>query len=478
VDRGASQTAPTLERLTGLLWRSFGLESEKMTSPLSSWPADRVERWPVAKLVPNARNARTHSDEQVMQLAASIEEWGWTIPVLVDEAGGIIAGHGRIMAAQKLGIDDVPVMVAAGWSDAKKRAYMLADNKLTLNSEWDLGGLAIEIVELRASDFDVSLIGFSESEIDDLLKADRGGLTDPDEALELPADPVSELGDVWLLGRHRLVCGDCTDPLVVGNAMNGVKPHLMVTDPPYGIEYDAAWRGRHRTANGKRLSSGVHAKGKVENDVNADWREAWMLFPGDVAYVWHAAMRVGESKESLEEAGFALRAQIIWAKNNFAISRGHYHFQHEPCWYAVREGSTGHWCGGHKQTSVWQIDKPQKSETGHSAQKPVECMKRPIENNSSPGQAVYDPFVGSGTTIIAAEMTGRCCHAIELHPPYVDVSVLRWRNFTGLEARLEATGETFAEVSTGRLAHSAGSVTSGTKTARASKAKAGASPAA
>src|SRR6202045_2248744 len=400
------------------------------------WPADRVERWLIAKLVPNARNARTHSDEQVTQLAASIEEWGWTIPVLVDEAGGIIAGHGRVMAAHRLGLEDVPVMVAAGWSDTKKRAYMLADNKLTLNADWDIDRLEIEIAELRASDFDISLIGFSESEIDDLLKADDGGLTDPDEAPEPPTDPVSALGDVR----------DCTDVAVVAKALGGVKPHLMVTDPPYGVEYDAAWRGHVRTANGTRLSLGVHAKGKVENDGKADWREAWVLFPGDVAYVWHAAMRVGESKESLEEAGFALRAQIIWAKNNFAISRGHYHFQHEPCWYAVREGSTGHWCGGHKQTSVWHIDKPQKSETGHSTQKPVECMKRPIENNSSAGQAVYDPFVGSGTTIIAAEMTGRCCHAIGLHPAYVDVAMMRWQNFTGQTAMLEASGETFVEL--------------------------------
>ncbi len=208
----------------------------------ANWPADRVERWPVAKLVPNARNARTHSDEQIAQLAASIEEWGWTIPVLVDEAGGIIAGHGRVMAAHRLGLEDVPVMVAAGWSEAKKRAYMLADNKLTLNAEWDLDRIAIEIAELRASDFDISLIGFSESEIDDLLKADGGGLTDPDEAPDPPADPVSVLGDVWLLGKHRLVCGDCTDPLAVDKALNGVKPHLMVTDPPYGVDYDPDWR--------------------------------------------------------------------------------------------------------------------------------------------------------------------------------------------------------------------------------------------
>ena len=209
-----------------------------------NWPADRVERWPVAKLVPNARNARTHSDEQVTQLAASIEEWGWTIPVLVDEAGGIIAGHGRVMAAHRLGLEDVPVMVAAGWRDAKKRAYMLADNKLTLNTEWDLDRLAIEIAELRASDFDISLIGFNEFEIDDLLKADGGGLTDPEEAPEPPADPVSAPGDVWVLGPHRLVCGDCTDQRVVDKALDGVKPHLMVTDPPYGVEYSAGWRNR------------------------------------------------------------------------------------------------------------------------------------------------------------------------------------------------------------------------------------------
>src|SRR5580704_13706771 len=190
----------------------------------ANWPADRVERWPVAKLVPNARNARTHSDEQIAQLAASIEEWGWTIPVLVDEAGGIIAGHGRVMAAHRLGLEDVPVMVAAGWSEAKKRAYMLADNKLTLNAEWDLDRLAIEIAELRASDFDISLIGFSESEIDDLLQADDGGLTDQDEAPEEPLAPISALGDVWLLGKHRIVCGDCIDPLVVDKALRHARP--------------------------------------------------------------------------------------------------------------------------------------------------------------------------------------------------------------------------------------------------------------
>ena len=404
-----------------------------------SWPADRVERWPVAKLVPNARNARTHSDEQIAQLAASIEEWGWTIPVLVDEAGGIIAGHGRVMAAHRLGIEDVPVMVAAGWSDAKKRAYMLADNKLTLNGEWDFDRLAIEIAELRASDFDISLSGFSESEIEDLLKSDGGGLTDPDEAPEPPAIPVSDLGDVWLLGRHRLVCGDCTDAAIVDKALGGVKPHLMATDPPYGVSYDPAWRNDAAHAGALRRTKGATAVGKVSNDSRADWREAWALFPGAVAYVWHGSLHTSEAELALTACGFEIRQQIVWAKSRFVISRGHYHSQHEPCWYAVRKGSKGYWQGDRTQSTLWEISH-NKSETGHSTQKPVECMKRPIENNSTPGQAVYDPFVGSGTTIIAAEMTGGACHAIELNPAYVDVSVKRWENFMGNRAVREAHG--------------------------------------
>jgi DNA modification methylase len=417
---------------------------------VTQWPADKVERRAVATLVPYARNARTHSQAQIDQIAASIREWGWTVPVLVDEEGGIIAGHGRVLAAQKLGISDVPVMVAAGWSEAQRRAYVLADNKLALNATWDDANLEIELGDLKGLGFDLSLSGFSDEELSNLLAGATIGLTDPDEAPEPPAIPVTDLGDVWLLGRHRLVCGDCTDPLVVDKALGGVKPHLMVTDPPYGVEYDAAWRNEAgRSVNGttQRIASGKVIKligsraiGKVLNDDRADWRDAWSLFPGDVAYVWHGAMMVTESRDALASAGFEMRAQIIWAKNNFAISRGHYHFRHEPCWYAVRKGSTGHWRGGHNQTSVWDIDKPQKSETGHSTQKPVECMKRPIENNSSPGQAVYDPFVGSGTTIIAAEMTGRACHAIELNPAYVDVAVKRWENFMGNRAVREAHG--------------------------------------
>ena len=410
----------------------------------AEWPADRVERRLVSSLIPYARNARTHSDEQVAQIAASIREWGWTMPVLVDEAGGVIAGHGRILAAQKLGIADVPTMVARGWSEAQRRAYVLADNKLALNAGWDSDLLKVELLDLQGVGFDLALTGFDADELAALTIEATDGLTDPDAVPETPADPVSELGDVWILGRHRIACGDCTDPLVVEKALNGVKPHLMVTDPPYGVEYDPDWRNRADLANGKPY--GGRAVGQVMNDDKADWREAWALFPGDVAYVWHAGNMAHTVADSLLASGLELRAQIIWAKSQFVIGRGHYHPHHEPCWYAVRKGATGHWAGDRKQSTLWQIPKPAKSETGHGTQKPVECMRRPIENNSSPGQAVYEPFSGSGTTIIAAEMTGRACHALELNPAYVDVAVKRWQEFTGQQATLEGDGRTFAEI--------------------------------
>jgi DNA modification methylase len=310
---------------------------------------------------------------------------------------------------------------------------------LALNAGWDDNLLASEIMGLQEDEFDLSLVGFSDEEIKRLLALHDAaqGLTDPDAIPEVPAEPVSILGDLWALGRHRLVCGDSTDADTVAKCLGGVEPHLMVTDPPYGVEYDANWRNEADRANGKAY--GARAIGKVLNDSRADWSETWALFPGDVAYVWHAGNMAHVVAESLLKTGWGIRSQIIWAKSQFVIGRGHYHPHHEPCWYAVRDksGATGHWQGDRKQSTLWQIDKPQKSETGHSTQKPVECMKRPIENNSSPGQAVYEPFSGSGTTIIAAEMTGRVCHAIELSPAYVDVAIQRWQQFTGKAATMD-----------------------------------------
>jgi DNA modification methylase len=245
---------------------------------------------------------------------------------------------------------------------------------------------------------------------------------------------------VWILGKHRIVCGDCTDQGTVDKALNGVKPHLMVTDPPYGVEYNPAWRAEAGVNKNKAKM------GKVLNDDRADWREAWALFPGDVAYVWHASLFTREVLDSLEACGFKHRSMIIWSKDRFTLGRGDYHWQHEPAWYVVKDGKTGHYAGGRSQSTVWTIPARDDKGVGHGTQKPVECMKRPIENNSSPGQAVYEPFSGSGTTIIAGEMTGRCVHAIELNPAYVDVAVKRWQDFTGKQAIHEASGKTFDEM--------------------------------
>ena len=360
------------------------------------------------------------------------------MPILVDPDGMLIAGHGRVLAARKLGLSEVPVMVAHGWSEAQTRAYLLADNKLALNAGWEDSLLGVELSDLRAMGADLQLLGFSDDELATLLVSANTGLTDPDHVPEALAEPVSIVGDVWRLGRHRLVCGDSTTPDAVMQALKGVVPHLMVTDPPYGVGYDPAWRNRAGLGNTKRI-------GKVENDHRSDWQATWRLFPGEVTYVWHGALHASTVAASLEAADFKIRAQIIWAKDRLVLGRGDYHWQHEPCWYAVR--GSGHWQGGRQQTTLWQItSRGQDAETTHSTQKPVDCMRRPIENNSSPGQAVYEPFAGSGTTIIAAEMTGRACHAIELNPIYVDVAIRRWQTFTGETALLEASGDRFDAV--------------------------------
>lgn len=403
----------------------------------AAWPAEKVEWRSLADLKPYDKNARTHSEEQVAQIAASITEWGWTTPILVDEANGILAGHGRALAAAKLGAGEVPVIVARDWTAAQKRAYVLADNKLAENAGWNADLLKIEFGALQDLGFDLGLTGFSSNEI---ALALAGGLpgADPEATPDPEAVAASQLGDVWLLGGHRLVCGDSTDEAAVRAAVGQEKPHLMVTDPPYGVDYDPAWRSRVLKDGAKR------AEGKVKNDHEADWRSTWALFPGAVAYIWHAGQRAKDVAISLEESGFEIRAQIIWGKSRFVLSRGHYHPQHEPCWYAVRKGGKGEWQGDRTQSTLWTIDH-RKSETGHGTQKPVECMRRPIVNNSKPGDAVYDPFLGSGTTLIAAEMEGRRCFGIELNPVYVDVIIKRWQQFTGKVATLEATGETLEE---------------------------------
>lgn len=306
----------------------------------------QVDLMPVERLVPYARNPR-RNDGAVDAVAASIREFGFRVPVVVDEQLTVLAGHTRLKAARKLGLAQVPVHIAAGLSEAQKKAFRIADNRVGEIAEWDNDMLALELEDLRMADFDLGTLAFDEGEVERIMaeaSATTEGLTDPDDAPEPQAEAITKPGDVWVMGRHRIVCGDST----------------------------------------------------VQTDVDR-----------------------------------ALVIGVDWARSNdFTV-------------FAVRKGATGHWAGDRKQSTLWQIDKPRKSETGHSTQKPVECMKRPIENNSQAGDAVYEPFSGSGTTIIAAEMTGRACHAIELSPQYVDVAVRRWQQFTGQKAMLEATGEAF-----------------------------------
>ena len=408
----------------------------------------QIEFWPIERLRPYARNAKMHGPDQVTRIAASMARFGWTVPCMVGDDGELIAGHGRVLAATELGLAEVPVIRLGHLDEAERRAYRIADNKLTELGDWDEALLRDEVAGLLADDIDLSLLGFAEDELEALLRdpelGEDGAAEGEEDVPEPPADPVSVPGDLWRLGPHRLICGDSTSADVVAKLLGDVRPLLMVTDPPYGVEYDPSWRNQTGASATKRT-------GTVLNDDRADWREAWALFPGDVAYVWHGALHATTFADSLIAAGFDIRSQIIWAKDRLVLSRGDYHWQHEPCWYAVKKRGKGHWAGDRKQTTLWQIaNKDQDAETVHGTQKPVECMRRPILNNSSPGQAIYEPFMGSGTTLIAAETTGRVCYGIELNPAYVDVAVSRWQNLTGQAAVLDGTDKTFADLTTSR----------------------------
>jgi DNA modification methylase len=346
-----------------------------------------------------------------------------------------------------LGLKSIPVIVARDWSSEEKQAYRLADNELAARASWDSDLLRSELRDLKLAGFELDLIGFKPDRLEDILAGlGSSGLTDPDSTPEVPENPVTQSGDIWLLGGHRIGCGDSTSAVDVEPVLAGSRPDLMVTDPPYGVTYDPSWRAR------RRVNSGKLAQGKVLNDDRADWRQAYALFTGDVAYVWHAATHGDVVAADLAACGLQLRAQVVWVKQTHTLSRGHYHWRHETCWYAVRKGKAGHWQGDRTQTTVWEItsnnpfgNRQREQSWGHGTQKPVECMRRPIVNNSRSGQLVYDPFLGSGTSLIAAEMTGRICCGLELSPAYVDVILRRWQAYTGRTAIHQASGQSLDE---------------------------------
>ena len=397
-----------------------------------------IEMLAVDRLVPYAKNAKKHDDRQVAAIAGSIREFGFTNPVLIDGQDGIIAGHGRVLAAQKLGLASVPCIRLAHLTDAQRRAYIIADNRLAeTGGGWDAAMLAAEVESIDWEELDAfKLDDMDLGEI--LAEAERGSEGDADAEPQI--DRAEELNqtwgvkadDLWLVGEHRLVCGDSTKAEDVARLLGEARPVLMVTDPPYGVEYDADWRNHALRSDGSPIAG--RAVGKVTNDDRADWREAWALFPGDVAYVWHAMKTQHAVATSLIESGMDIRAEIVWAKSALVISQGHYHPQHESCFYAVRKGATGRWAGDRKQTTLWQIDKPHKSETGHSTQKPLECMARPMRNHDAP--EVYDPFLGSGTTMVAAQNLSRKCYGLEISPAYCAVILQRMADaFPGIEIR-------------------------------------------
>jgi len=399
------------------------------------------------KLIPYVRNPRKN-DRAVSRMMASIKEFGFKIPILVRRRGEeieVVDGHLRLKASQKLGMTAVPVIFCDEWSEAQVKAFRLLVNRSVSWAAWDEELVALELADLNALDFDLSLTGFDPFEIDEFLFGDSDE-PNADVVPGVPETPVTRTGDLWLCGLHRVQCGDATSSEDVSAVLGQHRPVLLVSDPPYGVAYDPAWR--ERSGLGHQRQTGV-----VRNDDRVDWTPAWMLYTGDVAYVWHAGVHAAEVAAGLEAAGFRIRAQIIWRKQHFALSRGDFHWQHEPCWYAVREGKSSNWCGDRKQTTVWDVPNlnpiggnREEAATGHGTQKPLELMRRAILNNSKPGQTVYDPFLGSGTTTISAQLTDRACCGLEIDPCYVDVIVRRWQELTGKKAVLEADGRTFEQV--------------------------------
>jgi DNA modification methylase len=392
----------------------------------------------IAELSLDPSNVRKHSRRNLDAIKASLRKFGQQKPIVVDAKGIVLAGNGTLTAAQELGWTEIQI-VRTELAGVEATAFAIADNRTAELAEWEEDKLSQVLQSLKVEDADLlAATGYDAAEVDKMSKAE----VTEDEVPEPPAEPITKPGDLWILGEHRVLCGDSTKAEDVERLLSGTVPRMMVTDPPYGVEYDASWRDGYggEFGDGKAVNSG-----KVANDDRADWREAWAFFAGDVAYVWHGEKQLVDMGSQLHEAGFLTRNLIVWAKPSLTFGRGNYHSQHETCWYAVRKSGTGHWAGDCKQTTLWQIAGMNPAgrgkagegdaKTGHGTQKPVECMARPMRNHDAP--EVYDPFLGSGTTLIAAEQLGRKCYGMEISPAYCDVIVKRWENLTGKKAVLD-----------------------------------------
>jgi DNA modification methylase len=407
--------------------------------------AQRIELWPIAKLVPYARNPRTHTEEQVAQIAASIAEFGFVNPVLVGSDGVIIAGHARVMAARKLGMTEVPVIVLDHLSQAQRRALVIADNRLGQNAGWDEEMLRVELEALREEEYNLDLLGFADDELEALLaepETEATGQTDDDAAPEMPDAAVTTPGDVWLLGDHRLLCGDATQIEALEKVLAGGLADMVFTDPPYNVNYGATMKGKLR---GK--------KRKITND---DLGENFERFLRDTCvnilavtkgavYICMSSSELHTLHRAFTDAGGHWSTFIIWAKHVFTMGRSDYQRQYEPILYGWKEGVDHYWCGARDQGDVWFVKKPVSNDL-HPTMKPVELVERAIRNSSKSRDTVLDPFGGSGSTVIACEKTGRQARVVELEPKYCDVIVRRWQEFTGKAATLEGDGRSYDEI--------------------------------
>jgi DNA modification methylase len=391
----------------------------------------QIEQIGIATLIPFAKNSRTHSDAQVAQIAASIREFGFTNPVLIDEANGIIAGHGRVLAARKLKLTEVPCIRLAYLTDAQKRAYVIADNKLALNAGWDEAMLKLELADLKALDFDLDLTGFDTDEIDALL-AEKGteGLTDPDDTPEPPVEPVTRLGDVWVCGQHRVMCGSSLEMTAMERLCGDQRVDMLLTDPPYNVAYTGKTKDA-LTIQNDSMSDEAFRTFLRDAFVTADA----MLKPGAVFYIWHADSEGYNFRGACKDAGWQVRQCLIWQKNSMVMGRQDYHWQHEPCLYGWKDGAGHLWASDRKQTTLLEFDRPSRSED-HPTMKPVALFEYQLLNNTKGGDIVLDSFGGSGTTLLAAEKNGRVARIMELDPKYCDVIVKRWEDFTGQNAEL------------------------------------------
>lgn len=397
-----------------------------------------IEHWPIDRPIPYARNARKISDKAVDKIAASIKEFGWQQPIVVDRDGVIIAGHTRLQAARKLQLAAVPVHVAKDLTDGQVKAYRLMDNRSHQETEWDFDLLGPEIADLQAMSVDLALSGFDLAEINKLLEQESAaGLTDEDNAPEIQEQAITVPGDIWLLGNHRLMCGDSVVLTDVERLMAGAKADLVFTDPPYNVDYTGYTKEKLKIQSDKMTTEEFVA---FLHGTFASYRV--LIKPGASMYVCHPSSFQREFQNALESAGFSVRAQIIWAKNTFAWGFGRYKFQHEPIFYCHVEGESDAWYGDKTQSTLWQEKKPAANRL-HPTMKPVELIERALRNSSKAGDRVVDLFGGSGSTMIACEKTGRESSLMELDPKYADVIVKRWQDFTGKRAIHAETGKEF-----------------------------------